>query len=92
MVTLVATKTIGEIVFSFETIIFVIAFALVTIGLIRNKQDQSGLSALNGGNQELFLNRKERGLDKILSHLIFGLGISLFVLDLIAVILTNIYL
>jgi preprotein translocase subunit SecG len=35
--------------------------------LYKNKTSQTGLSALNGGNEELFANSKERGIDKVMS-------------------------
>lgn len=61
----------NKIILGFEIIIFIIGIILITVSLLRNNQAQAGLSALNGGNEELFLNRKERGLDRLLSQIIF---------------------
>ncbi|MBY7704192.1 preprotein translocase subunit SecG [Vibrio harveyi] len=62
------TMEIGrKIILAFEILAMIISIIMIFVGLIQNKQSQTGLSALNGGNEELFSNSKERGLDKTLS-------------------------
>ncbi|WP_338972454.1 preprotein translocase subunit SecG [Spiroplasma endosymbiont of Panorpa germanica] len=73
----------------FEIFAMIVALIMIAVGLIQNKKSQTGLSALNGGNDELFSNSKERGLDKTMSIWMFSLGISLFVITIIICILTN---
>ncbi|AHI53482.1 preprotein translocase subunit SecG [Spiroplasma sabaudiense Ar-1343] len=73
----------------FEVFALVVSLLMIAVGLIQNKKSQTGLSALNGGNDELFSNSKERGLDKTMSIWMFSLGISLFVITIIICILTN---
>ncbi|AJM71949.1 preprotein translocase subunit SecG [Mycoplasma yeatsii] len=89
---LVSTDTmeIGrKIILAFEILAMIISIIMIFVGLIQNKQSQTGLSALNGGNEELFSNSKERGLDKTLSIWMLSLGIIFFILALTICIITN---
>jgi preprotein translocase subunit SecG len=54
-------------VFTLEIVMMVVSIVMIVIGLLQNKKSQTGLSALNGGNDELFTNSKERGADKVFS-------------------------
>lgn len=85
-------ETAKIIVLTVEIIVMIISIIMIIIGIFQNKNSQSGLSALNGGNDELFSNSKERGLDKTLSNWMTALGIIFFVVAMIACIITNIYL
>ncbi|WP_338983640.1 preprotein translocase subunit SecG [Spiroplasma endosymbiont of Othius punctulatus] len=85
-------KSTEMAVFILEVICMIIAIVMIIVGLVQNKKSQTGLSALNGGNDELFANSKERGLDKTLSQVMFGLGISLALISIIMAILTNVIL
>lgn len=79
-------------IFALEIITLVLAFLIIIVGLIQNKQGQQGLSALNGGNEELFFNTKERGLDFTLSKVMLVLGILLFVTALLIYVFTKYFL
>ncbi|KNG79714.1 preprotein translocase subunit SecG [Mycoplasma sp. HU2014] len=84
------TMEIGrKIILAFEILAMIISIIMIFVGLIQNKQSQTGLSALNGGNEELFSNSKERGLDKTLSVWMLSLGIIFFILALTICIITN---
>lgn len=83
----VSTQVGNEIIFAFEILCLVIAIIMILVGLIQNKKSQNGLSALNGGNDELFSNSKERGFDKTLSIWMFSLGIAFAVIAIIICIL-----
>ncbi|UWD34705.1 preprotein translocase subunit SecG [Mycoplasma cottewii] len=84
------TMEIGrKIILAFEILAMIISIIMIFVGLIQNKQSQTGLSALNGGNEELFSNSKERGLDKTLSMWMLSLGIIFFILALTICIITN---
>ncbi|AGJ91029.1 preprotein translocase subunit SecG [Mycoplasma putrefaciens] len=78
-----------QLILAFEILAMIISLLMIVIGLVQNKQSQTGLSALNGGNEELFSNSKERGLDKTLSIWMLSLGIVFFVLALTICIITN---
>lgn len=84
-----AKATQNTIVFAFEIVVMIISVIMIVIGLLQNKKSQTGLSALNGGNEELFSNSKERGMDRTLSIWMLSLGIVFFVATLIICILTN---
>ncbi|PPE04855.1 preprotein translocase subunit SecG [Entomoplasma ellychniae] len=85
-------ETAKILILSFEIVIMVVSIVIITIGIFQSKNSQSGLSALNGGNDELFSNSKERGLDKTLSNWMTVLGIIFFLVAIAACIITNIYL
>ncbi len=85
-------KTVNVVVFALEVFCLIISIIIIGIGMIQNKKSQTGLSALNGGNDELFSNSKERGLDKTLSTWMMVIGIVLAVIAITSAILTNIYL
>ncbi|WP_031542562.1 preprotein translocase subunit SecG [Mesoplasma photuris] len=87
---LLANASTGSIVvFTFEILMMVVSIMMIVIGLFQNKKSQTGLSALNGGNEELFSNSKERGMDKVLSIWMLSLGIAFFVITLVVCIVTN---
>ncbi|ATQ35231.1 preprotein translocase subunit SecG [Mesoplasma entomophilum] len=86
------SSTAQIIILVIEIVAMVVSIIMILIGIFQNKNSQSGLSALNGGNDELFSNSKERGLDKTLSTWMMTLGIIFFVVALAACILTNMYL
>jgi preprotein translocase subunit SecG len=79
----------NTIIFVFEIISLVIAVSMIIVGIIQNKTSQTGLSALNGGNEELFANSKERGIDKVMSVWMLSLGISLSIVAIVIGILQN---
>ncbi|WP_342268951.1 preprotein translocase subunit SecG [Spiroplasma endosymbiont of Aspidapion aeneum] len=88
MILLTSTST-NYMVLVFEIMTFIAAIIMIIIGLLQNKSTQTGLSALNGGNDDLFQNSKERGFDKTLSNWMFIFGIILFVLAVICSVLNN---
>ncbi|WP_338985235.1 preprotein translocase subunit SecG [Spiroplasma endosymbiont of Diplazon laetatorius] len=79
----------NQIILGFEILALVVAILMIIIGLVQNKSSQTGLSALNGGNDELFSNSKERGIDKTTSIWMMSLGITLFVITIAIGIITN---
>ncbi len=76
-------------VFALEVIALIVAIMMIIVGLLQNKKAQTGLSALNGGNEELFMVTKERGLDRTLSRVMLTLGIVIFVITFLIVMFTN---
>jgi preprotein translocase subunit SecG len=46
-----------------ENIVLIISLLIIIVGLMQGKKNQDGLTALTGGNQELFAIKKERGFD-----------------------------
>lgn len=79
----------NKIVFILEVVVMIISFGIIIVGLLQNKKSQTGLSALNGGNEELFSNSKERGIDRVFSIWMCILGTVFFVSTFVICILTN---
>ncbi len=66
-----------------ETVLLVISVLLIAIVLLQsNKATDSG-GLITGGNQELFQNMKERGLELFISRATFVLGILFFIVSLV---------
>lgn len=66
-----------------ENILLIISVLLIAIVLLQgNKATDSG-GIISGGNQELFQNMKERGLELFISRATFVLGILFFIISLI---------
>jgi len=83
---------INQIILVLECLVFIIAIVMIVIGILQNKESQNGLAALNGGNDELFANSKERGKEKVFSIVMFSLGFSLATLTIVISILSNVLL
>ena len=77
------------IIFSLEIVTMIIAIAMIVVGLMQQKKAQTGLSALSGGSEELFISTKERGLDKTLSRVMLILGTIILIVTLVIILLTN---
>jgi preprotein translocase subunit SecG len=58
---------IAGLMLGLEILMMVLSIVMIAIGLFQNKKSQTGLSALNGGNDELFSNSKERGTERVFS-------------------------
>ena len=66
-----------------ETILLIVSILLIVIVLLQgNKATDSG-GIITGGNQELFQNMKERGVELFISRFTLALGILFFVISLI---------
>ncbi|AHF60575.1 preprotein translocase subunit SecG [Spiroplasma mirum ATCC 29335] len=85
-------ETSNTIIYAFEIVALILSVIMIIIGLLQNKKSQTGLSALNGGNDELFANSKERGLDCTLSIAMLSFGSGLLIITLIICLLTNVLL
>ncbi len=79
----------NKIILVFECISLAASLLMILVGILQNKEFQTGLAALNGGNDELFANSKERGKQKILSRVMLILGIILVISVIISSILGN---
>ncbi|WP_425380160.1 preprotein translocase subunit SecG [Spiroplasma endosymbiont of Stenodema calcarata] len=86
------SQTANTVIYAFEIITLVVSIIMIIIGLLQNKKAQTGLSALNGGNDELFANSKERGLDRTLSIFMLSFGSTLLIVTLLICLLTKVLL
>lgn len=62
-----------------ETAVVIISILLIAIVLLQSGKAESA-NIIQGGNSELFQNRKERGAELFISRLTFTLGFAFFVL------------
>ena len=62
-----------------ETAVIIISILLIAIVLLQSGKAESA-NIIQGGSSELFQNRKERGIELLISRLTFLLGFSFFIL------------
>ncbi|MBQ8234382.1 MAG: preprotein translocase subunit SecG [Bacilli bacterium] len=65
-----------------KIILFIVSILLITIVLLQAGKAESA-TAITGGNDDLFKNRKERGVEVFITRTTFILGAIFFVICLI---------
>lgn len=65
-----------------ETAVLIISILLIILVLFQSTKAEAASQIIQGGNSDLFSNRKERGLELFVSRLTMLLGMSFFVLCL----------
>ena len=65
-----------------ETAVIIISVLLIVIVLLQSGKSEAAGQIIQGGNSDLFSNRKERGLELFISRLTLILGITFFILCL----------
>lgn len=66
-----------------EIAALIIAVILISVVLLQSGKAESASQIIQGGNSDLFANRKERGFELFITRLTYVLGFSFFVLCLI---------
>ena len=61
----------------------IIAVLLIAIVLLQSGKAESASQIIQGGNSDLFANRKERGFELFITRLTYVLGFSFFISCLI---------
>ena len=61
----------------------IIAVLLIAIVLLQSGKAESASQIIQGGNSDLFANRKERGFELFITRITYVLGFSFFILCLI---------
>lgn len=64
------------------TVLMIISILLIIIVLLQSEKAE-GASIIQGGNSDLFVNRKERGGELFITRLTYILGIAFFVICII---------
>ena len=72
-----------------EIALLVISILLIIIVLLQSGKAESAGQIMNGGNSDLFANRKERGLELFISRLTMLLGVVYFSLALFIILVTE---
>ncbi len=66
-----------------ETILLIVSILIIALVLLQGNKASDAGQIITGGNETLFQNMKERGLELIVSRLTLTLGIIFFVISLI---------
>ena len=66
-----------------ENILLIISVLLIAIVLLQGNKATDGGGIITGGNQELFQNMKERGVELFITRATFVLGVLFFVISFI---------
>ena len=66
-----------------ETALLVVSILLIVLVLLQSNKASDGGVIVSGGNDELFQNRKERGLELLITRITALLGLVFFVISFI---------
>ena len=66
-----------------ETVLLIVSILLIVIVLLQSNKASSAGNVITGGNDALFQNMKERGLELLISRITLALGIIFFVISFI---------
>lgn len=66
-----------------ENILLIVSILLIAIVLLQSNKATDSAGIITGGNQELFQNMKERGVELFISRATLALGVLFFVISLI---------
>lgn len=64
------------------TVLMIISILLIVLVLLQSEKAE-GASIIQGGNSDLFVNRKERGGELFITRLTYILGIAFFIICII---------
>ena len=67
-----------------EVALLVISILLIIIVLLQSGKAEGAAQIISGGSSELFSNRKERGSELVISRFTMLLGLSFFLISVIA--------
>lgn len=66
-----------------ETILLIISVLIIAIVLLQSNKASDAGQIITGGNETLFQNMKERGLELFISRVTLLLGIAFFIISLV---------
>ena len=66
-----------------EIAVIIISILLIAIVLLQSGKAEAASQIIQGGNSDLFANRKERGFELFITRITFMLGFAFFVLCLL---------
>ena len=66
-----------------ETALLIISIILVALVLLQSNKASDAGQIITGGNETLFQNMKERGVELFISRLTMALGIAFFAITII---------
>lgn len=66
-----------------ETVLLVVSILLIAIVLLQSSKASDSSQIITGGNESLFQNVKERGVELLISRVTLVLGIVFFIISFI---------
>lgn len=66
-----------------ETLLIIISVLLIAIVLLQSNKASDAGQIITGGNESLFQNQKERGVELLISRITLILGVLFFVVSFI---------
>lgn len=66
-----------------EIAVIIISVLLIAIVLLQSGKAEAASQIIQGGNSDLFANRKERGFELFITRITFVLGFAFFILCLL---------
>lgn len=66
-----------------EIAVIIISVLLIAIVLLQSGKAEAASQIIQGGNSDLFANRKERGFELFITRVTFILGFAFFMLSLL---------
>ena len=66
-----------------ETILLIISVLIIAIVLLQSNKASDAGQIITGGNETLFQNMKERGVELFISRLTLILGLAFFIISLV---------
>jgi len=67
-----------------EIVLLVIAILLIIIVLLQSAKAEGAAQIISGGTTDLFKNRKERGAELVVTRVTWVLGLTFFIICLVA--------
>ena len=64
-----------------KILLMIVSVLLIALGLLQSGKAEGAGNVLQGGNSDLFSNRKERGGELLISRITFGLGMAFFLIS-----------
>ena len=64
-----------------KILLMIVSVLLIALGLLQSGKAEGAGNVLQGGNSDLFTNRKERGGELLISRITFGLGMAFFLIS-----------
>ena len=66
-----------------ETILLIVSILIIAIVLLQSNKATDGGQIITGGNETLFQNMKERGVELFITRVTLLLGMAFFIISLI---------
>ena len=66
-----------------EIAVIIVSVLLIAMVLLQSGKAEAASQIIQGGNSDLFANRKERGFELFISRITFILGFAFFALSLL---------